>query len=241
MTTTASPGVQSLALIAAVEALVRGASLSVYPLVLYRVLGSASAVSEVYFAVGLISLTLAFGVPSLVRKIPRHWVYASAVSLYVVSGILGAIGGKLTVPALLCNSTAAAAGFVCFNAYVLDYVAKTEFGRLESLRLLYGGFGWVVGPSLGVWLLSVWAGAPFILVGCAGLTMLWLIYRFKLGKGREMTRSQARSSHPIANLRRFAAQPRLVAGWFIRCAPADGGATLCMLAFLRWKTAWEHR
>ena len=215
MTPTARPGVQSLALIAAVEALVRGASLSVYPLVLYRVLGSASAVSEVYFAVGLISLTLAFGVPSLARKIPRHWVYASAVSLYTASGILGAIGGKLTVAALLCNSTAAAAGFVCFNAYVLDYVAKTEFGRLESLRLLYGGFGWVVGPSLGVWLLSVWAGAPFILVGCAGLTMLWLIYRFKLGKGREMTRSQPRSSHPVANLRRFAAQPRLVAGWFI--------------------------
>lgn len=209
------PGVQSFALIAAIEALVRGASLSVYPLVMYQVLGSASAVSEVYFGVGLVSLTLAFGVPSLARRVPRNWVYAGAVSLYVLSGVMGAIGGKLTVFALLCNSTAAAAGFVCFNAYVLDYVAKTDFGRLESLRMLYGGFGWVVGPSLGVWLLSVWHGAPFILVTAAALTMLALIHRLQLGRGREMARSQPRSSHPIANLRRFIAQPRLVAGWFI--------------------------
>ena len=209
------PGVQSFALISAIEALVRGTSLSVYPLVMYRVLGSATAVSEVYFVVGLLSLMLAFGVPSLARKVPRNWIYAGAVSLYVLSGVLGAIGGKLTVVALLCNSTAAAAGFVCFNAYVLDYVAKTEFGRLESLRMLYGGFGWVAGPTLGVWLLSVWEGAPFILLGCAALAMLALVHRLKLGNGREMALSRPRSSHPIANLRRFVAQPRLVAGWFI--------------------------
>ena len=211
----ATPGVQSFAFIAAIEALVRGTSLSVYPLVMYRVLGSAAAVSEVYFMVGLLSLTLAFSVPTLARRFPRNRVYTGAVALYVVSAILGAIGGKLTVVALLCNSTAAAAGFVCFNAYVLDYVAKTEFGRLESLRMLYGGLGWVVGPALGVWLLSVWSGAPFVLVGCAALAMLGVILHLQLGRGREMTRLKPRASHPIANLQRFIAQPRLVAGWFI--------------------------
>lgn len=209
------PDVVGFGLVAGIEAVIRGTTLSVYPLVMYRAWGSAALVSQIYFAIGVLSLLTALTVPSLTRYVARQKVYSVAILLYVVSALLGVAGGKFVTLALLCAVMAAATSFVCFNAYVLDYVDKTEFSKLETLRLFYGAWGWVIGPVLGVWLLSVWPGAPFVLVAAAALTMLWVKSQMRLGNGKSIVITRARASHPVANLRRFFQQPRLVTGWLI--------------------------
>ena len=148
------PSVEDFARIGGLEAMVRGGTLSVFPLVMYRAWGSAAVVSQIYFAIGLVSLFTALMVPALARRFPRRSIYLCASGLYLAGAFFGALGGQFTTLALLCSVMAAAISFVCFNAYVLDHVAKTDFGKLETLRLFYGGVGWVVGPALGVWLLG---------------------------------------------------------------------------------------
>jgi MFS family permease len=195
------------------EALVRGSTLAVYPLLMYRAWGDAQLVSELYFVVGVLSLLTALTVPLLAQRLQRRWVYAMGLTLYVVSAGFGMLGGKWTAVALLCNTLAAATSFVCFNAYVLDHVAKTEFARLESLRMFYGGLGWVLGPALGVQLLPVWHGTPFLMAGLGAVAMLLYIWKIRLGNGRTMARQASGAAHPWVYLQRFFLQPRLIGGW----------------------------
>ena len=125
-----APGVLGFAVIAGFEAVVRGIVLAVYPLLMYRAWGDAVVVSKWYLGVGLFSLLTALTVPMLTRYLSRRWVYALGLSLYLLSAVFGMVGGKATTAALLCHAMAAATAFVCFNAYVLDHVAKPDFGRL---------------------------------------------------------------------------------------------------------------
>ena len=209
----APPGVREFATIAGLEAMVRGSTLAAFPLLMYRAWGDAQRVSELYFAVGVLSLITALTVPLLAQHWQRRWVYASGLMFYVLCAGFGMLGGKWTALALLCNTMAAATSFVCFNAYVLDHVAKTEFARLESLRMFYGGLGWVLGPALGVQLLPFWHGAPFLMAGVGALAMLCYIWKIRLGNGRRMVRQARGAAHPWVYLQRFFLQPRLIGGW----------------------------
>ena len=218
------PTVESFARIAGLEALCRGCTLSVFPLLLYRAWGSAQLVSEIYFCVGLASLMAALLVPALVRVLSRRQVYLGAVSLYLVASALGMLQGKWTTLALLCAIIAAAISFVCYNSYVLDHLEKTDFSRLETMRLFYGGAGWVVGPFAGVWLLTVWEGAPFVLLAGSASSMAWLIWKTPLGEGKFLARGSgsgaeqahdSRSANPLGLVIRFFSQPRLVTAWVL--------------------------
>ena len=210
------PRVEDFARIGGLEALVRGGTLSVFPLVMYRAWGSAAVVSQIYFAIGLVSLFTALMVPALARRFPRRAIYLFASGLYVAGAVAGALGGAWVTLALLLSVMAAAISFVCFNAYVLDHVGKTDFSRLETLRLFYGGVGWVAGPVLGVWLLGVAAWAPFALVGAAAAVIVALVWKTPLGNGKAIAKAvSTERRHPLAHVQRFFAQPRLVTGWLI--------------------------
>ena len=210
----ATPGVRSFAVLGGIEAVVRGTTLSVYPVLLYRAFQDAVAVSQIYFAVGLLSLSTVLMVPVLTRVLPRRWVYTLGVGLYLTSAVLGMAGGVLTAAAMLANAMAAATCFVCYNAYVMDNIAKPDLSRLESLRLFYGGMGWALGPFLGVAMLQLWAGAPFLVVFVAASAMLTAFWAFRMGNGRTIARAKSASPNPLAYLGRFFAQPRLIASWF---------------------------
>lgn len=207
------PGVREFAFIAGIEALVRGATLAVYPLLMYRAWSDVQVVSEIYFVIGVLSLVTALGVPLLSQLMQRRWVYGMGVSLYLASACFGVAGGKWVTLALLCNTLAAATSFVCFNAYVLDHVPKGDFARLESLRMFYGAPGWVLGPAIGVQLLPIWHGTPFLIAGLGAAAILGFLVYLRLGNGRPMTRQRQGASNPLVYLQRFFAQPRLIGGW----------------------------
>lgn len=208
------PSVRKFALLSGLEASMRGILISVFPLSMYAAFGDASVVSALYFLVGVISLLSGLAVPMLSRWIARRWMYSLGVSLFLCGNMLAIHGGKLAMfAALVLNTVAVVTIFVCINAYVLDHIGKRQLGRAESLRLFYSALGWTVGPAGGVWLMQIWAPAPFILAAVAAATMLCVFWWMRLGNGRVIMRAKGMPPNPLAYLSRFLRQPRLVAGW----------------------------
>ena len=85
-------------------------------------------------------------VPGLVRLVPRRWAYSLGVLMFILSAgfaIEGSPGSVLA--ALALNTVASVVTFICFNAYVLDYIARVELGKCETSRMFYSAVGWTAG------------------------------------------------------------------------------------------------
>ncbi len=209
-----APSVRGFAVLAGTEAIARGMLISTFPLVMYRALQDAAVVSEVYFGVGVASLIIALLVPYLIWFMPRRWVYVAGTAMFVAGALLATVQTPAAAIAGLSLVTfAVVTTFVCFNAYVLDYITKIELGRFETSRLFYSALGWTAGPALGVYLYDWWQPAPFLISALATVAMLVVFLVMRLGNGKLITRNHAAAANPFAYLRRFLAQPRLVAGW----------------------------
>lgn len=220
---TRTPKIQHFALLAGLEAAVRGSLISAMPLAVRDVMGSTLGSSKVYFAVGLISLIWGLMVPWANRQIPRRWMYSTGVCLYLVGTCLAMTGTPLTVSlGLMCNAMATATTFVCFNAYVLDYVERADLGRTQSLQMVYAATPWAVGPMLGVWLHSLWKPAPFLMAGGFALALMTAFWILRLGNGKQISRAKRSAVNPLAYLGRFFAQPRLIAGWLFAVIRSTG-------------------
>jgi len=209
-----TPRIEHFALLAGLEAAVRGTLISAMPLAVYATLGTAQTTSLVYFMAGIVALIWGLMVPWATRFVPRRWAYTSGCLLYVLGMTLAIIGTTWSVPlALVCNAMATATTFVCFNAYVLDYVDRGNLGRSQSTQMVYAATPWAVGPLTGVWLHDHWAPAPFILAGAFALALLTAFWILRLGNGKQIQRAKRPAVNPLGYLGRFFRQPRLIAGW----------------------------
>lgn len=218
-----APSVRGFAILAGTEAVARGILISVFPVVMFKALSDARLVSEVYFIIGAISLLIGLLVPYLIRFIPRRWVYVFGVLMFVSGASVSILGTPIAVIAGLALTTfAVVTTFVCFNAYVLDHVAKIELGRFETSRLFYSALGWTAGPALGTFLYGWWRPAPFLIAGTAGSAMLIVFLVMRLGNGKLITKSRRPPANPFAYFSRFFAQPRLVTGWIFAVVRSCG-------------------
>lgn len=209
-----APGVRGFALLAGTEAAARGILISVFPLAVYAALQDAKTVSVVYFIVGLTSLSSGLLVPVVTRLLPRRWVYIIGASMFIAGSLIAILGTPAAIiTALFLISIATVVTFVCFNAYVLDYISKIQLGQCETSRMFYSALGWTIGPALGVILLKWWPPAPFLVSAVAACIMLGQFLIMRLGNGRLMVKARAPQPNPLAFVSRFAAQPRLVSGW----------------------------
>lgn len=208
------PQVRDFAILAGLEAGVRGMLMSVMPLVIYRAFPDASIVSWIYLAVGIVSLLFGLMVPSLAARWSRRWMYTAGTAFYLL-GVALAVSAVPVLSALALGilSLATVTCAVCLNAYVLDYVARTNLARSETMRLLFSGPSWVIGPITGVWLLNWWAPAPFLVAGLFALGQMAMFWKLRMGNGKQIARARAQAPQPLAYLGRFVQQPRLVAGW----------------------------
>ena len=210
----ATPRLENFALLAGLEASVRGMLISVMPLAVYDALGDAGSVSRIYFLAGIVSLIWGLMVPWATRHVPRRWMYSLGGGLYLLAMILAIIGGHIALPlALMSSAMATATTFVCFNAYVLDYVQRADLGRSQSMIMVYAGAPWAIGPVLGVWLRGIWEPLPFVVAAVLAMALLTTFWVLRLGNGKQITRAKGPALNPLAYLGRFFAQPRLIAGW----------------------------
>ncbi len=218
-----TPRVEAFAVLAGLDAGVRGMLISVIPLAMYDAVQDAAIVSRIFFVIGIASLIWGLMVPWFTHFVPRRWVYTLGTLLYIAGMILALTGGPVALGfAVLLNSLATVTIFVCLNAYVLDYIARTELGRSASLQMLYAAIFWAVGPMLGVWLFSIWRPAPFLAAGGFALALLVAFWILRLGNGKQIARARGPAVNPLAYLGRFFAQPRLIAGWLFACIRSCG-------------------
>ncbi len=209
-----APSIRGFATLAACEAAARGMLISVFPVALYNALQDAALVSKIYFLIGLGSLTAGLLVPWVNRFMPRRWIYGLGAGLFTIGTACAVTGTSAgLVAALACTTLSTVITFVCFNAYVLDYIDKIELGACETQRLFYSALGWTIGPVAGVTQMTLWPPAPFLLSGVASLAMLATFLIMRLGNGKLITRARRAAPNPLTYLGRFFAQPRLVAGW----------------------------
>jgi len=104
--------------------------ISVYPILMYRSLGDAKTVSEVYLGIGLCSLALAMCTPFIGRFIPRRYLYTLGGLTMLGGNVVGVVGGLKFIPlAVLMNAMALVVLTICFSAYLLDYVERTSWAR----------------------------------------------------------------------------------------------------------------
>ncbi len=209
-----TPSVNGFASLAGFEAVTRGMLISVYPVAMYDALKDTALISSIYFAIGVLSLMTGLLVPFLNRYIPRRWMYSIGASGFVLGSLIATIGTpQMIILSLALNSLATVTTFVCFNAYILDYIKRVELGKCETLRMFYSALGWAVGPVLGILLWSWWRPAPFLISAVAAATMLVVFLYLRLGNGKLIMRARTPTLNPLAFLGRFLQQPRLIAGW----------------------------
>jgi MFS family permease len=218
-----APDARAFALLGGLEAVVRGLLLSATPVLAYRAIGDAQALSAVYTAAGVAALGLALVTPWLGRVVARRRLYVGSALGFVASGALVALDADWIVAAIVVNALATVVMTICFNAYLMDYVARADLGRAESLRLFWSAGAWVGGPFVGVWLMET-AGpaAPFLASGAAALALIGLFLRLRFGEGRAIRRAKGPPPSPLAHLGRFLRRRRLVAGWALATTRSCG-------------------
>lgn len=209
-----APSVRGFAVLAGIEAVARGILISVFPLAMFKALQDAVVVSEVYLMVGVFSLLTGLLVPYISRYVPRRILYSAGALAFMAGSLLAILQTPTAVVGgLMLITIATVTIFICFNAYVLDYIAKIELGRCEMSRMFYSALGWTIGPMSGVFLYTWWAPAPFLVAALASSCLLVVFLILRFGNGRLITKSRTRQPNPLAFLPRFLAQPRLISGW----------------------------
>ena len=127
-----TPGVRGFAVLAATESTARGILISVFPIVMYRAFGDAVRVSEIYLLVGILSLFTALITPWMARFISRRWLFTLATLGLMGGALLSAYGNSGCVATgLALMTTATVIITVCFNAYVMDYIARSNLGHAK--------------------------------------------------------------------------------------------------------------
>ncbi len=220
----AQPGAWTFSGLFFLESLARATLLTVLPLTVYAVFRDKEAVSLVYTAASLAALSVSFSIPLLVRRLSRRWTYTLGATLIGLCALLVGLGAGWALPlALVARTSGAAMLNVTLSLYILDNIGRKDLVRSEPLRLGTATLAWSVAPLLGVWLqqrYGAWAPAALSLAAVAALlAAFWALRLSERGPIRPgPSRSPPRPAHPVAAVRRFAAQPRLRLAWGIAFA-----------------------
>ncbi|MGE3304690.1 MAG: MFS transporter [Rhizobiaceae bacterium] len=211
------PGARTFASLFAIESFARASVASVVPLQAYDLLKDEQQVSILYTLVSCSGLLLTLSVPLFIHRFARRRVYTAGALLLLCGAVLFASGTMVgQVAGMLCRIAGASALSITLNLYIMDHIRKTEFVNAESLRLAWSTLGWTAGPALGVWLYAefgLWAAHS--LSAAFALILLALFWYYRLTDNQQIKPGRLRPTNPLANIGRFARQPRLRLAWLI--------------------------
>ena len=219
----AVPGAEAFALLFALESLTRAVLTALLPLEAFRILGTAQAVSTLFFLGSISGLCGSFLVPWLVRHSSRRLVYSLGVLLLISATAAFALGTTEDAPVwlvagLACRVLGVVTLTICLNLYIMDVIAKHDLSRSEPMRMFYSAAAWIGGPTLGIWLAQ--AASPLasyllsFLAGAALLAFFWYL-RLVDPPSIAVVPGRRRAPGPLANIGRYAAQPRLATAWIV--------------------------
>ena len=194
-----------LARLSGLEGLTRSLLVGTVPLLALERLGSKDAVSQVFTAGAVLTLLVTLNLGRLETLMPRRWVMTTAiVSLFSAAILFTFTVAPTFILAIGLRSAAASMFSVLLTLYVMDHIGKGELTRMESSRMVYNGVGWLIGPSLGVWLASnVDESAPFVLAAVLSVGLLAFYWWLRLGNSVVVVEAKSTAPSPLQNIPRF--------------------------------------
>ncbi len=236
-----APGAFSFAMLFAVDSMARASLATVIPLEVLRLLGNARDVSVMFTAVGLAGILASLVIPALVRRFRPRWVYtlgAAMAILVPVALATGSFAGLAT--ALLLRAFGAACVLNALNLYIMAYIKKRDLARSEPLRTFLSAGSWTLGPFLGVWLYhNVAPEAVYALSAACAALLIAYFWRMRLEYGPALAADEPVATSPIANVRRYFAQPRLALAYALNFAREAWWVTFYVYAPVYLVTAGE--
>ena len=207
------------------ESVARASLVTVLPLTAYALFGGKEAVSLAYTGVSLVALGFTFAIPMLVRRLSRRWAYtlgAALLGLYAAPARARRRRRRSSL-GMFCRTTGAALLNVTLSLYIMDNIGKRDLVRSEPLRLAVATLAWGLAPFIGVRLMQRSASGPPPPSASPpsrllARRLLGAPPRAKAARSARRAAARRRSEHPIAAVRRFAAQPRLRLAWAIAFA-----------------------
>jgi len=216
----ATPGATSFAVLFGLESFARAILGTLIVIDVQRMTDSPALTSIIFSAVALFGLVGNFGIPPLVARIGRRWVYTigavcliGASLLMLPQHIVPQIAGMLLrVFGVVCFN-------ICLNLYILDTLRGQQLNKLEPRRMLAAALPWTFGPAIGVQLAAdvdhsvpLWISIGFTLLL---LCFFWVLRTKDASPLPVMHRPPP---NPLLHLRAFVRTPRLRLAYVIAIA-----------------------
>jgi MFS family permease len=199
-----------------VESFSRASIASIMPIQAYDLLKDEQTVSVLYFVMGVFGVGATLCAPFLFQRFPRRYVYT-----FGALGLIGAFAALATYTVtgqalgMLLRTLSTSMLAIALNLYIMDFIPKQQLVRSESLRFGLSTLSWTIGPALGVWLYVTFGhAAPYLWSSAWALALIALFWSYRLS-GRPERPRRLKAVNPIANIRRFAQQPRMRLAWII--------------------------
>ena len=209
-------GAYTFASLFAVESFVRSLNSTVISLQAYDILGAAQRVSMLSTVVSLSVLTSTLLLPFLLGRMRRRWTYTLGVSMMMAASLALAshvLAGQAL--GMLLRNLGAAVLNITLQLYIMEHIRRTDLARSEPIRLSLSTASWTIGPALGVTLyVSYGPWGPQLLAIAAAAVLMTLFWYLRLSDNvNAMPPGNLEGFSPLANVRRFLAQPRLRLAW----------------------------
>ncbi|HVM84109.1 MAG TPA: MFS transporter [Candidatus Binatia bacterium] len=165
----------------------------------------------------LSSLVFSFLAPLLILRFRRRWVYSGGILL----GMCGTVAlSTHTIPgevlALTLRALSSVTINICLMLYVMDFIPRHQMVRSEPLRLFSGCLPWGLGPWIGVELYKAFGPAGTAMMSFAAYaTLMTYFWYLRLSDNPAVAAARKAPPNPLANVKRFVSQPRLMLGWFV--------------------------
>ena len=205
------------AILYAVESFSRASLVSIVPIQAYDLLHTKQGVSILFFAVGAFGMVATLCAPILFQRLRRRSVYvAGALFLVVASACFATYTLPGQVAGMFLRILGAGTLNIALSLYIMEVIPKQGFVRSESLRLALATLAWTLGPWLGVWLYVRFGHvAPYLWSAAWALLLIGIFFAFRLTGRKAVVPARFQPASPIANIRRFLAQPRMRLAWLI--------------------------
>lgn len=211
------PGAIVFAVLYMLESTTRALALTVMPLQAREIFGGDAKVSAIYFGVTIFGLVAGFGVPMLIHRFRRRWVYAMGLAVGGCALIalsfenpLGQVSGQIM------RTLSGTACVIALTLYVLDFIPRGDLVRYEPLKLLLGCIPWGLGPWVGIVLYERWGPWAVAAAGVAAALMAISLFTYlRLTENPAVAAATRPPPNPLASIGRFCAQPRLRLAWLI--------------------------
>ena len=199
------------------ESISRASLSSIVPIQAYDLLKDKQGVSVLYFVIGVVGIAATLYAPKLFRPIPRRYVYTiGALTLVAASAALATNTLAGQAAGMFLRVFGAATLAIVLNLYIMEYIPKHGLVRSKSLRLALSTISWSLGPTFGVWLYVRFGPvAPYLWSASWALILIAIFWYFRLSNSTAISPGPLRPADPIANIRRFVAQPRMRLAWMI--------------------------